>query len=104
MSVDLLQVAGGAAVLAGGVAGVVYLGRGAWRATGSLHRLATGLLGDAEQGSPGVIERLDGIDQRLDQFHTRLHGVEAQLSPNGGRSLHDRIAAIERQTCPGREG
>jgi len=89
--VDLLEIAGGAAVLSAGAAGAGYMARGAWRATRRLHRLSDDLLGDRESGKKGVVERLDGIDGTLVKFDTRLHGVEAQLSPNSGTSLHDKV-------------
>lgn len=92
---DVVGVAGSTAAVAAGVAGAAYLVRGGWRASRRVHRLADSLLGDPEEGRPGVVVRLDGIDRRLDQFDTRLHGVEAELRPNGGASLHDKVTAIQ---------
>lgn len=84
---DLIGIAGGVAVLAAGAAGAAYIARGAWRATRRVHNLSNDLLGDQETGKLGVVLRLDGIDRRLARFDTRLHGVEAQLTPNG-RAAH----------------
>lgn len=80
---DLIGIAGSTAVVAGGMAGAAYIARGAWRATRRVHHLSDDLLGDPDAGKPGVVLRLDGIDRRLARFDVRLHGVEAQLSPNG---------------------
>lgn len=47
--------------------------------------------------TPGVMEQLKTLNTTMGDFDARLHGVEAQLSPNGGSSLHDRVTAIERK-------
>jgi hypothetical protein len=92
--VDPVQVAGAVAALAGGVAGVGYLGRSAWRLSGRVHRLADDLLGDRAEGRPGVSARLDQVADQVAGMDRRLAAVEQQVSPNGGKSLHDKVEAV----------
>lgn len=88
MTVDPGQIFAGLGVAAAGVAGLVYLLRGAWRISGRVHRLADALLGDKEHGVPSVPERLGRLEFRVSQ-------MELQLHPNGGESLHDKVTAIK---------
>lgn len=71
---DLIGAAGSAAVLSAGAAGVVYVARGAWRATRRLHHLSDDLLGDREAvpPRPGIVARIDRIDARLTRVEQRL--------------------------------
>lgn len=85
---DPLKISGGIAVLAAGVAGLAYIVRGVWLVSRTIHRLADDLLGDRRAGKLSVVDRLDGID-------TRLAKVEAQVNPNGGKSLHDKVNQIK---------
>jgi hypothetical protein len=42
------------------------------------------------------------IAREIEPFDGRLHAIEKQLSPNGGDSLFDRVARIERAVTPNR--
>jgi S-adenosylmethionine synthetase len=42
------------------------------------------------------------IAREIEPFDGRLHAIEKQLSPNGGDSLFDRVARIERAVSPNR--
>lgn len=93
MVVQVDQAAAWIAAVAAGTAGLAYLLRGAWRLTQVIHRLAEDLLGEparpGQPARPGVIARLDDLDGRMRR-------VEAQVNPNGGSSLHDKVTAVKR--------
>ena len=72
------------AVTAAGGAGALLL-----RAERRGRRLVTGLLGDGVR--QGVLERLDAVE-------TTMAVVEAQLSPDSGRSLHDVLVRVDERT------
>lgn len=67
------------AFLAGLAAGL----RMAWRTLRGVSRFLDDWNGDEERGRLGVIARLDRLEQRT-----------AQLEPNGGHSVADKVARI----------
>ena len=88
-------ICGGIAVLAAGVAGLVYLTRPFRRMSETV-----GDFLDDWNGEParrGVPER-PGVMVRLERIEGRLSTVETQMSRNGGRSLRDRIEAVATAT------
>lgn len=91
---DVVGVAGSTAAVAAGVAGAAYLVRGGWRATRRVHRLADGLLGDPEEGRPGVVVRLDGIDRRLDGIDGRLDRLDPPAA--AGAALAELEGCLDR--------
>lgn len=106
-----MDAAGWTTVVVVGGGAVLAAGRALWR----IETIARDWRGEAGRPGvperPGVMARLAGIEAgqaetvlRMDRFDTRLHGVEAQLTPNGGHSLHDRVTAIHEQTCGGSDG
>jgi hypothetical protein len=44
------------------------------------------------------------IDKAVEPVDARLHAIEKELSPNGGESLFDKVARIERAVSPHRFG
>lgn len=44
---------------------------------------------------PGVMRRLQLIDDHGERTDGRLDAIEHQLSPNSGKSLHDAVTRIE---------
>lgn len=83
---EALLATAGTIVVVGGALAVLYKG-GKWMVgtVRKLARLADEVLGDDER--PGWGKRLTAIERRLCK-------VEAQLVPNGGGSLHDKVTAI----------
>lgn len=87
--------------IAGGLAGVAVtlgaigtaMGWG-WRKVG---RPLAEFLADwrGEPPRPGYPGR-PGVPERLERLEVRVANVEAELSPNGGRSVRDRVEALAR--------
>ena len=48
-----------------------------------------------EPPRPGYPGR-PGVPERLERLEVRVANVEAELSPNGGRSVRDRVEALAR--------
>lgn len=80
----LLATAGAVLVLGGALAMLVKGGKWMLGTARKLARLADEVLGDEER--PGWGKRLTAIERRLSN-------VEAQVTPNGGRSMHDKVNA-----------
>lgn len=80
---DLWLTVGGisAATVATGAAGALLV-----RAERRGRRIVTGLLGDDRR--PGALDRLETVELTVQQ-------IQAELSPNSGKSLHDRIVRID---------
>jgi hypothetical protein len=86
--------------------GLAAVGRWAWQTGAKMTRLADGLLGEppgpgAPNGRPGVLDRLTGIDDTIRQIHdsqqrleARVSFVEAQMRPNGGTTMADKVDRI----------
>ena len=97
----MVQVASWLAILAAGVAGVVYLARVVVKTAASVRRavhLIDDLLGEPARGDQparlGVLGQLAGLREQLACMDRRMLAVERELSPNGGSSMQDRVAAI----------
>jgi hypothetical protein len=104
----VLQVASWLAILAAGVAGVVYLARVVAKTAASVRRavhLVDDLLGEPAHGDqparPGVLGQLNALREQLDRMNVRLITVEREMSPNGGSSIRDRVEAIAAATTTG---
>lgn len=39
------------------------------------------------------------VDRRIKPIETKVHAIEAELHPNGGLSLRDRVEMVVRQTA-----
>lgn len=74
-------------------------------------RLADDLTGEPARpgfpASPGVLERMAGIEAalapvltRLDSMENRLAAVEAQMHPNGGSTLRDAVDRLQPAETP----
>jgi hypothetical protein len=101
----VLQIASWLAILAAGVAGVVYLARVVAKTAASVRRavhLVDDLLGEPARGDqparPGVLGQLTALREQLACMDLRLVTVEREMSPNGGASMLDRVAAIAAAT------
>jgi hypothetical protein len=95
-ALDAVIVWGGAATV---IAGLAALG---WRVIrGALHlaQRVDQFIDDwaGEEARPGVLERIGGIEDRLDR-------VEHELYPNHGASLRDVIDRFAAVVCPEEEG
>ena len=95
MTVDPVTLAAGAATLAAGVAGVVYIARPIVRAVRGLLDFLGDWKGEPARAGvparPGVMERLDSLEQDLKAVKTQVH-------PNGGTSMRDVINRVEENT------
>lgn len=49
---------------------------------------------------PGVMERLDNIEQQLDTADVKLTETNKQLKPNGGNSVADKVTQIREAIIP----
>src|SRR5690606_41797010 len=88
----LLRIAAGASAAA--VAVSLTLAGEAWRKVGlPLRHFLADWAG--EQPRPGYPGR-PGVPERLERLEVRVANVEAELSPNGGRSVRDRVEALAR--------
>lgn len=103
---DVTTLLVGCAVVSGMVgagAAAVKAGTWLWHGLRNLFRLADDLTGEPPragmpEGRPGVLDRLAAMDARweaqlvlFEELKFRLGAVEAQLKPNGGNSLRDRV-------------
>lgn len=80
--------------LAAGLGGIVYLGRvliSVASATRRLVHLVDDLIGEPARGDQPA--RL-GVLAQLASIEARVSRVEAELSPNGGRSVKDQVTAL----------
>ncbi|MDN3056169.1 hypothetical protein PH213_16775 [Streptomyces sp. SRF1] len=94
--VDLAVVWCGVVATVGGALGLLY------RASRGARRLAARLgdLADDWQGTParpGVSAR-PGVMQRLDAIEQQLAAVEHELHPNSGASLRDAVDRVDART------
>lgn len=81
----LLIAAGGAA---GAIAALGLLARGTYRLLRGTFAVVDVIVGDPTKDRPGLVERLDRIDARIER-------AEHELYPNSGLSLRDSIDRIE---------
>jgi hypothetical protein len=91
-------VCGGIAVLAAGTAGLVYLTRPMRRLAAAVADFLADWRGeparDGVPARPGVMVRLAEIQETQADHGLRLSKVERELSPDGGRSMRDRVEAV----------
>ena len=73
---------------------ILTLASVAWRRVGRplRHFLADWAGEPPRPGYPGR----PGVPERLERLEVRVANVEAELSPNGGRSVRDRVEALAR--------
>lgn len=90
------------------------LGRAAvwvWAILRKVGRMTDDLTGEPARpgfpATPGVLERLTGIESglllltpRLDAMEERLGQLEAQMRPNGGATLRDAVDRIDSRATP----
>jgi hypothetical protein len=105
MTYMVVQVASVLAILAAGVAAVVYLAKVVAKTAASVRRavhLVDDLLGEPAHGDqperPGVLGQLAALREQLACMDLRLITVEREMSPNGGASIRDRVEAIAAAT------
>lgn len=55
---------------------------------------------DGVPARPGVMKRLESIDNQLGDHGRRLGAIEHELHPNGGQSLRDVADRIEQAVAP----
>lgn len=88
----IIGIIGGMIVILGTVA---TLGRIAWRFLRQLAEFLGDWFGEEARPGvpkrPGVMERLDSQDHQLSDIQTRLTNVEAEVSPNTGKSMKDTV-------------
>jgi hypothetical protein len=93
-------VCGGLALLAAGMAGAVYLLRPVKRVISYAGDALEDWAGTpARRGvprRPGVMERLERIEGSQRSIDARLSVVETQVTPDGGKSMHDKVTRIAR--------
>lgn len=90
----LLTVVTWVGALAAGIAGLVYLAGVIGRIAAGVRRLVhlvDDLIGEPARGE--LPPRL-GLLDRLVEMDRRLTKVEAELSPNGGKSVKDQVTAL----------
>lgn len=83
----------------GGVLGALgllwRLARRIWPVLRKLTHFVDDLVGEPDRpgvpGRPGVMARLAAIEAHGQQTDRRLDGIEHELKPNSGRSLHDQV-------------
>jgi hypothetical protein len=88
-------------MLAGGIAALVYLAHVVVRMASAIRlavHLVDDLLGEPARGDQparlGVLGQLAGLRDQLACMDRRMTTIERELSPNGGSSMQDRVAAI----------
>jgi hypothetical protein len=95
--IELGKAAGALVAISGLLALLVKAGRGAFRTTRKLGRLADEVLGDGDE-RPGWGKRLTAIEADVATLRTKIREVAHEVKPNGGSSMRDQINRIEQAT------
>lgn len=95
--VELGKAAGALVAIGGLLALLVKAGRGAFRTTRKLGRLADEVLGDGDQ-RPGWGKRLTAIEGNVAALETKVREIGHEMQPNGGGSMRDEVRRIAEAT------